>query len=329
MTEWGPEAFIFPTGGIYSRAMKKIVCIIVAVLAFLISACGVRAGEQAFEVMDQAASSTMLGGRAMAVPEADTQGAFVAKERLDDGDGGLQPGAQESERKIIKNGSMEFEVEDLEGAEQRVTDWVGENGGYTASSGRYQTGLHMVLKIPAEHFDLFYSQAGDFGTILAKHSYVNDVTMQFFDLENRIQNKRILQERLQEYLSSAENIEELIAVENQLNEVTLEIERLEGSFKNLGHRISYSTINLDFTLPPAMTVEDRLPSLGRGFREFGFILARFFYLIFFVIIGLVILGVPAVLVIGGIYFLTFGRIGLVKNFFRVLGSKRHKGDKTS
>ncbi len=200
-------------------------------------------------------------------------------------------------------------------------------GGYVAESSLYESSLSMVVKIPAAKFDTFVDSTGDLGKILSRQISVEDVTQRYYDLENRIKNKRILVQRLQSYLSSANKIEDLLKIERELSDATTELESLEASFKNLSHLISYSTLSIGFRLPDYESGALNLPSLRSGFRGLAESVVKFLYVLLFIVIGLIVFGIPTVLVLGVLYLVTFGKVGLVKRYFGALGARIGKRKK--
>ena len=225
-----------------------------------------------------------------------------------------------TDRKLVSTGSMDLVVDDLEKAEASIRSSVEKVSGYVSSMNRWSDSFSMTVKVPAEEFDGFAETAAGFGDVRSKQIDVQDVTDRYYDLEHRIRNKEILVERLRGYLERAEDIEEILKVERELNETVTELERLEGSFRNLSHLVAFSTLTLSVRLPSYASDHGPLPSLRDGLKEFGYTAAGVFYSIFFVLMGIIVFGVPSVLVVGLLYWLGFGRIGLIRKFFRRLRS---------
>ena len=71
-----------------------------------------------------------------------------------------------------------------------------------------------------------------------------DVTEQYVDLRSRLQTKKKVAERYQELLRKANNIKEILEVEERLRILQEEIEAKEGQLRYLTHQVSYSTIHL-------------------------------------------------------------------------------------
>lgn len=237
------------------------------------------------------------------------------------------PEAQ-SERKLIKNGNFSLEVEDLSGAEEKLTDWVKSLGGYIESSYMSERNGNISVRIPAEHFDQAMDSAGNFGRLLNKSVNTEDVTERFYDLKTRLDTKKIMRERLQNYLSSAKDIKDMLQIERELNSVIADIESMEGSLKRLSGQIEYSRINISFSLPYRQDENSSfvMPSFKDGFRRFASNVVDFFIGFIKVLLYLVIFGVPVIAVIVLLYWLLIGKVGILRKLFKKTSAPRTKKD---
>lgn len=235
-----------------------------------------------------------------------------------------EPAPESAARKMITRGSMNIEVEDLDAAEKELRGAVEAAGGYVQSSNRRTESFSMTLKIPAEGFEAFLDSASAAGRVESRSVNVEDVTGRYYDLEHRIKNKEILVERYQEYLKRAQDVEELLTVERALNETVMELERLQGSFKDLSRLIEFSTLHLTVVLPSWDVEEKPLPSLREGLKRFGRAALQGLYSLFFILLGIVVFGLPGALLLGLLYWLAFGRVGILRRFFRRLRPRRRE-----
>lgn len=220
------------------------------------------------------------------------------------------------ERKQIKNGNIDFHVDNLPKAEKSVTALVKSQNGYIQSSEYASGSLRMIVKIPATGFDQFFEQSGNFGKVMSKQISTEDVTMQFYDLESRIKTKRILLNRLQEYLTRAKNIDEIVKLESEINRVTQEVESIEGQFKNMSHLISYSTISLDFYVPGTESYRRSISPFYSRLTDVWYDVADFCIDMFFNLLYTILYGVPVLIFISIIYFILFAKKGLVRIIWR-------------
>ena len=203
-----------------------------------------------------------------------------------------------------------------------VKSLAADFSGWIDNSSLYENYLSITIRVPAESLDAFLQMTGELGEVQSRSISADDVTDYYFDTETRLETLRILQERYTEYLKTAENMEDIISIERELNNVISEIESMERTIRRLDGQISYSTVYFYGELPPEEQVSGELPSIVEGLKKlvYGFIT-----LIYYIGLGLlyaVIFGVPIILVLGLIYLVGWGRIGLVRKFFKLLSRKK-------
>jgi len=154
------------------------------------------------------------------------------------------------------------------------------------------------------------------GKIVSKSVNSRDVTEEFYDLDTRLSTRRILLERLQTYLKQAKDVKDMIEIESKINDVTTEMERMQGRLNRLTEQIDYSEIDIYAKLPVNRTEEGFiLPDTKSQFREFCKNILNFFSNFLFVVLYIIIYGVPSVLMIFLLYWLCFGKIGLLRKLF--------------
>lgn len=234
------------------------------------------------------------------------------------------PAPSEAERKLIKNGNFSIEVEDLASAEEKLEAWVKSLGGYVESSYMSERNGNLCVRIPQESFEKAMDAAGSFGRLLNKSVNTEDVTERFYDLKTRLDTKKIMRERLQNYLSSAKDIKDMLQIERELNSVIADIESMEGSLRRLSGQIDYSRINISFSLPFRSEEGQSfvLPSFKDSFRRFLSNVVDFFLGFIKIILYIVIFGVPVVSLIMLLYWLLFGKVGILRKIFKKISAPR-------
>lgn len=228
-------------------------------------------------------------------------------------------GAAEQERKLIKTGSVTLEVQSLSAADSAVEKWSASLGGYISNSYSHQTGANYTVKIPAARFDEAMKTAGDLG-ILREHSIsTQDVSEQFYDLQTRLSNKRVMRDNLRAYLEKAKDIKDLLQIEKELNSVLTEIESMEGRMKRLSNQIDYATITVSVQLPYGKTESGfSFPDAGEGFRKFISNTVAFFAKCLVCFFYIIICGIPVLAVISFLYWLLWGKVALLKKLYHRL-----------
>ncbi|MBQ9631132.1 MAG: DUF4349 domain-containing protein, partial [Treponema sp.] len=221
-----------------------------------------------------------------------------------------------SERKLIRHGYISFEVASLSETRLAIEMWVKQFGGYISNSHETSRNIHITVRIPSVHFDSAMNASSNFGKIISKSVSSDDVTEQFYDVESRLQTRRILLSRLQSYLRDARTVSDMLDAEVRINDVTGEIERMQGQLNRLSNQIEYSTINVDAQLPVNQSENGFvLPDTKTAFREFLGNVLSFFSGFIFVVLYIVLFGIPIVLVAFLLYWIAFGKIGLLRKLF--------------
>ncbi len=155
------------------------------------------------------------------------------------------------ERKLIKEGYVVFETDDMEASRQQILQSVEKYEGYISSdeahnySGRLSNTI--VIRVPAEHFDALLAEATQgISKFDSKNITTKDVTEEFLDIEARLRTKKELESRYLELLKKAKSVSEVLEVERQIGQLRAEIESIEGRLKYLKNRVSYSTLSITF-----------------------------------------------------------------------------------
>jgi hypothetical protein len=223
------------------------------------------------------------------------------------------------ERKLIKRGNLEIEVNNLQSGEEAVEKWCKEFGGYVASSSNYETSAHFSLKIPAQNFDSALNSLGDLGKIKSKNISTQDVSEQFYDLQTRLETKKIMRDRLKNYLAQAKDVKDMLQIEKELNNTISEIESMEGRMKRLSGQIEYSSVNIFLELPYRTSDEGFVwPDFLQGFREFLSNCVDFFVGLFGIMVYAIVFGVPIIAILAFLYWLLIGKKGLLIKLFKKL-----------
>lgn len=222
-------------------------------------------------------------------------------------------------KKIIRNGNIGLEVESLSDALSQIENWVSSFGGYISSSDEGSSYLNVRAHIPENRFDEAMEITGNFGKLIYKNVSSRDVTDQYYDIDTRLKNKRLLLEKLQGYLKDAKNITEIMQVESKIENCTSEIESLQGQLNRLSKEISYSEIYINANLPNNYSESGFiLPDTKSQFREFISNIIDFSMGYIWSILYILTGGTLCVLLAAFLFWLCFGKLGLVKKLFRKL-----------
>lgn len=249
-----------------------------------------------------------------------------------------------SSRKIIKTVNISAETEEFDKFIANVNAKVTALGGYMEStdisgrsinSSKSMRHANLTARIPAKNLDSFVTNVADNSNITNKSESADDVTLSYADTAAHIKSLRTEQERLDQLLLQADDIETIIAIESRITDVRYELESYESRLRTMDNQVDYSTVYLNVTEVERYTpIEEPKQTVGQrilvGFTE-NLIRAKEFVVDFFVeliiaipiiIVLLVFLAIPVVIVL----FLVRWVVGLVKGpqYREELKAKRAK-----
>lgn len=158
---------------------------------------------------------------------------------------------EKTDEKIIKTVDVSVQTKEYDAYISSLTASVTALGGYIEnssadfgngySSRRFAT---YTVRIPADKLDAFITSAGENGTIISKTENQQNVTLEYVDLESRIEAYKTEKQTLTNLLEKAESLDNVLAIQERLSEVNYQIESYTSQLKVLENRVSYSTVTL-------------------------------------------------------------------------------------
>lgn len=155
------------------------------------------------------------------------------------------------ERKLIKEGWVDFETENIDTTRKTILKAVDKFNGYVSNdveySNSYRVSNTITVRVPSVSFDAFLQEATvGVEQFENKNIDVKDVTEEFLDIEVRLKTKKEIEQRFIALLQQTSSITEILEVEQKLGELRSEIESIEGRLKFLSNQVSFSTLTLTF-----------------------------------------------------------------------------------
>jgi hypothetical protein len=221
----------------------------VLLLAFAVASCKNRPGDEEVKVQEVALAAPPNAEPVMA---ADAKTNSTESAQVENAGG--QPGAvTPTEKKVVKEGEISLETNDLKSARKSLTDSLKKLGGYideeSENTDTYEGRKNYVFKarIPVQNFERFLntvSAAADH--IESKSIRIKDVTTEYIDITTRLNNKKLLENRYKALLAKAGKMSDILEVENKLNEIRTDIETAQGQLNYLNKQIAFSTLQVTF-----------------------------------------------------------------------------------
>ncbi|MDD5686130.1 MAG: DUF4349 domain-containing protein, partial [Methanoregulaceae archaeon] len=161
-------------------------------------------------------------------------------------DGGYAPSAAYSktanvgydtaDQMIVQTSSIDLEVQDVTGTLDSIKSIATAHGGYIGSmsvntrSGDRLYGL-ATMRVPASSFDPVIEEIKKLGAVKSQSLQADDVTEEYIDLQAR---RDALSGQLVQYqriMEKAENVSEILEVQQAIERVQVELDRIDGRLK--------------------------------------------------------------------------------------------------
>lgn len=107
----------------------------------------------------------------------------------------------------------------------------------------------ITVRVPVDTFDAFVAEVSKVGTVKYQAESSDDVTQEHVDMKARLDNLRAEEKRLREFFDKAKNVNEMLAVEQELARVRGEIESLDAQVQYLERQAAMATVTIDLSEP--------------------------------------------------------------------------------
>ena len=283
--------------------MKKQLALILALVMLLsLCACGASGGSASDSIASAPSYNSAAQDMAeMPMPEPEI--VHTISEEADYGGlsaaGGVNGTAEEGAptvdpEKIIYSADVTLETTAFDEAVEGIASLMEECGGWIESSSvndaNYYSrargyassrSAYYTLRVPSARFAQLMNRLSTLGNVPYTHTYSENVTAQYYDVQARLTAYTAQETRLLEMMEVAETVSDVIAIEEKLTELRYQIESLQSVLNNYDRRVSYSSIYLSVEEVQEYTPETVVElsyaqelglAVSRGFRNAG----RFF-----------------------------------------------------
>lgn len=230
----------------FKLKIKKLIplLLIIALVASLLTACG----SQSSSTADNRAvvEETYAAG----APAVDMAEGGMSKQLAPD----MMPAEPSGQipntnRKIIKNANLGMEVVDVKDTYNKLLAFAQVHKGYETGRNEYKSNDFLVLsatiRIDPTQLDAFIEYAGTVGELVNVQISSSDITESYYDAKTRLATMEKSLARYDEFMTRAQTIEEVLQVQAQINQITVEIESLKGMIRMWDSLLDESTITIE------------------------------------------------------------------------------------
>jgi protein involved in polysaccharide export with SLBB domain len=176
------------------------------------------------------------------------------------------------DRKIIRTGTMEFDVDRFDTAQMQISKIVGELGGFVGAtdSTKLPNGKvrgSIAVRIPPGHLDTLVLSLRALGDLKSQQITAADITKEYTDIESELAADRAMQDRLLDLIHNGKGtVKDLLAAENELGTWRTKIEKAEGMIRYYNAQVAMSTLTITLSekdiQTPAAAVETETADMG-------------------------------------------------------------------
>jgi hypothetical protein len=158
-------------------------------------------------------------------------------------------------RMIIQSANLRLDIEDYDEKFNRIRDWVTAAGGFVENeSTSYKTNYndrenlkygYMTLRIPASEYGRILEDIKTLGNVISDYANAYDVTKQYRDTASEIENLKVTETRLREIMEQAVEIEDILAIENELTRIRGSINAYEKQLKDWETLVDLTTVTVE------------------------------------------------------------------------------------
>jgi len=165
------------------------------------------------------------------------------------------PVAATGER-VIKDGTMVLEIEEgaFDTAFAEVVTASERLGGTVVATttdnsvGRPPAGT-VTVRVPADEYEQLLLSMRDVGIVRNRRISSEDVSTEYVDLQSRLRQQEAQERFYLGLLNDARDVEDAIAIQQQLQGLQTDIERIKGRLQFIDDRTTFSTLTVELYEP--------------------------------------------------------------------------------
>jgi Domain of unknown function (DUF4349) len=258
--------------------VRRVASLVILALAVAAGCAGRDDGNAATSDAEESANDASGGGAdAGRAPEAADTGDEAGDEAAvgAEGDGARGEGAGPlavdtvaiaQARDVVRTGTMQLTVDDVDAAAVDVRHLATDAGGFVADEQvrARDDEVDVTVRVPADRFDDVRGAIGELGDVAEQNVEARDVTAEVVDVESRIASLRASVVRVRGLLSQSGDVAQLALVEGELARREADLEALLGHQRVLRDQVDLATLTVHMSEDEAPSPSDGAPGFADG-----------------------------------------------------------------
>lgn len=159
-----------------------------------------------------------------------------------------------TERKLVYTAGYTIETQQYVDDYGKILTAVKKYNGYVSNENSSGTPpeeygdsgrrAELTLRIPVESYTAFTAELSGIGTTVEKSQDTEDITLQYSDVESRIDLLEMQYKKLSAHLEKATKMSDIIQLEEEMCSILNELDSLKGTRRQYDDMVNYSTINV-------------------------------------------------------------------------------------
>ena len=154
-------------------------------------------------------------------------------------------------RKLVRSVSLTLSTDAFNQSLESVQSLLTGIGGYVENLYQYgdgqtgrKRGASLTLRVPTDRLDEFLSGITGIGRITERSESTTDMTVQYNDNAARLKTLNDKMARLNELMSQAQDVSDLIALESAIQETQYQLDSYETAQRDIDSRVDMSYVNV-------------------------------------------------------------------------------------
>lgn len=155
--------------------------------------------------------------------------------------------------KIIYSGTVNLYTDNYTDTSAKISEYVKSIGGFVENSSiavntdkryDYSNYGYLQIRVPGAQFEQAMNTIQTYGEVKSVNTNSTNITQSYRNIQSELESYRIQESRLNEYLSRADKVADMLSIESELNRVRTEINYRASMLENYDVSMAYSTITI-------------------------------------------------------------------------------------